>query len=439
MNNSLPESIASNKMIQQELLNKVIYKGSLYLQFGDRNNIKLAGEILYSLFPKPKLLFNGTVIEGVNLQLISNGELFVEEHSIGKVHITSLNLKNNREGTKQTIEGEFEYELVRQKELQVEEISFSLINFLNNRGQAIRHQSKIYSGRVEVKLKDYMITIDKVSNAKEVFEKLKKEGGFAITHIGKISRMDGKKLTLAQIEELLENLMWILSFAAGRQVDVNHIFYFSKDKPCITHYRTPLITEWKAPTNWFLKNSNVVLEKVIFSLLNLMEDEYWELQFKLIFSSYFGGLGTSYMEHRIIILQTALEMLSYAYLVEETGKLTENKFHGIYASKKIRTLLNEFNIDTSFEKIPDLKSIKGKYEDGPHLFTSVRNRIAHPKKHSNKLNGDQLYYVWRLGVVYIELIVLAIAKYEGEYKNMLLKPGFARQMTEMVPWAMTEE
>lgn len=434
MNNSLPESIAPNMLIQQELMKEVIYRGPFDFQFDGKNIIKLDGEILYSLFPKPKLLFNGTVIEGINFNLIDRGKLFVEGYSIAKVYITSLNIENNREGTKQIIKGEFEYELVRQEELQVEEISFSLINFLNNRGQAIRHENEIYRGRVEVKFKDYMITIDKIANAEEIFEKMKREGGFAITHIGKISRMNGKKLTLVQFEELLEKLMWILSFAAGRQVDINHIFYLSEGKPYITHYRIPPITEWKSLSNWFLKNSNVVLEKVIFSLLNLMEDKYWESQFKLLLSSYFTGLGTSYLEHRIVILQTALEMLSYAYLVEETRKIPDKKFDGIHASEKIRTLLNEFNIDTSFEKIPDLKSMTSKYEDGPHLFTRVRNRIVHPRRYSDKLNGDQLYYVWRLGVVYFELIVLAIAKYDGEYKNMLLEPGLDGQMTENVPW-----
>lgn len=438
MYDSIPYSIASAEVIHNELLNESVYKGPIQLQYYEYT-VELVGEIIYSLFPRPQLLFQGVAIKGKTFDFmkINNWELLIESGLTGSVSINSIGFKSSKEGSKFIIQGEFNYEISEKGLPSVKKICFSVINFINNRGQFIRYKDRIYNGRLKMEYKGFMIIFDKITGSKEVFNTLKANGGFAITHIGQISRVDKKTFEIEEIEELLDNLMWILSFVAGRQVGFSHIYQIKEGKWHTTHYRTPRVAEWKQHSNWYpLKSSDKALENVITSLLNLMEDDFWKEQIPILLSGYFDSIGPSYIENKIIILQAALETLSWSYLVEETNTITSKEFNSrkMSASEKIRLLLSEFNIDTSIEKIPELKENSGQFDDGPHLFTAIRNDLVHPKKCPKKLNGDQLYYVWRLGVVYFELAVLAIAKYSGVYQDLLMEPTSEAKMIKEVPW-----
>lgn len=439
MKNVAPFTIAPTHLIEEKLSNATIYKGEFSLEAG-KTILKVDGEIFYSLSSKPKIICKGQIIDRENyfpFDMIEQWNLLIDRRLVGKVQTVSLEVKSKKGKTEQFIEGIFQYEVYFQENVKVEEIFFSVVNFINNDGQAILHEEYLYRGRIEVEFQGYLLTLDKRPNSKEVFDRLKRSNGFEVTHVGKIQRIDKQQVMLQEIEGLLDKIVWILSFAAGREVGINHIFYYSKDEINITHYRTPRIDTWKKNNNWFPEKSARSLECVLTRFLNLMESKYWERQIRLLLSSYFDGLGPSYVEHKIIIIQTALETLSYAYLVEEARKLSENEFkrYGFLASKKIKRLLTEFNINYSIKDIADLRELSSDFKDGPHLFTSIRNQIAHPRKNPKNLNPDELYYVWRIGIVYLELSMLAIAGYDEEYKNLLLEPGFEAEMTRQVPWA----
>lgn len=433
----LPYSIADSKLICRELGPKIIYKGHFKIESVGKT-IELNGEILYFIYPKPMVSFKAEIIKG-NTSPFNNGlewKLTTSSGITGIFNISSFDMKYMKGINEYGISGTLLYELTIKKPHKVKEIKFSILNFVNNQGHPCRSENRLYMSKTVIKHKEYHIELDKVQDSKTTFETLKNQGGFNITHIGQISREDGESFELSEIDYLIENLMWIFSFVAGRQVDINHIYSEREDVVTIYYYRVPRISEWRNVANWYPENSVLALEKIVSSFLGLMEDEYWKAQLPILYSSYFDSLGPSYTENKIIIIQTALETLCYAYLVETTGELSNKNFESkaFYTSKKIAILLKKFNIDDSLNEIQSLQKFIKKYSNGPSLYTSVRNDIVHPKQKMSKLDNDELYYVWRMGITYFELILLAIADYSGEYQNMLPEFSFKLNRVQQVPW-----
>ncbi|MFS0575104.1 hypothetical protein AB1K83_05695 [Sporosarcina sp. 179-K 3D1 HS] len=432
MYDGLPNTIASSKLINKELLKEKIYEGPIHLQTTD-HIITLEGIITYSQKPRPKILFKGRIVVDGKLDFskLNSWQATTDNGLNGSVLITSFEF--NSKGEKQ-IGGEFTYEICQQDFQPKEKICFSVLNFVNNRGQMVRYGDRVYAGRISIQHNGYKIIIDKIPDSKKVFDQLKRNGRFSITHVGQIYRNDNNDIDFKEVEELLDKIMWTLSFAAGHQVGIGHIFNKTAEGIHITHYRLPLIAEWKQHSTWFPSNTLGSLESVIEGFLNLMEDNFWNSQIPILLSGYFDSFGPSYIENKIIVLQATLETLSWSYLVEETKKVTPGKFKASRASTKIRRILNEFNIEATLTGNPTLEKLIDQYEDGPHLFTKVRNDIAHPKKKLVSLDTDTLYYIWRMGVRYFELIMLGLAQYKGVYRDSLLAPNFEGKMIREVPW-----
>lgn len=438
MVSEVPHTIAIPELIRGKLSDRIIYEGKFFITSGE-NLLELEGQISYLITPKPNVCFNGRVLKGNSSNILKDTcwKLNTPTNIKGDFYLTSIK-PSYREGVSELrIEGSLQYELTISTCSQFKEIKFSLLNFIDNYGKAYKYEDYLNIGRTELKYKSYLIIFDKAPNNKSTFSDLKEQGGYGITHIGQIKRIDSKEFELNEIEKLLGNLAWIFSFVAGRRVDINHIYTDCEEFSLIC-YRLPSITSWKSIANWYPVNSREALDEVLRCLLKLMEDDYWEKQLPRLLSQYFDGFGPSYIENRIIVIQAGLETLAWAYLVETRGILSKNKYTGPAASK-IEKLLNELNIDSGYIEMPVFKGMSYSFEHGPHLFTDIRNAIVHPERKKKELSPDQLYYVWRMGMYYFELGVLAISGYKGEYSNMMLDVEFQSKRIQKVPWFKEDE
>ncbi|GKV70575.1 hypothetical protein NCCP2716_30730 [Sporosarcina sp. NCCP-2716] len=436
MNLDTPHTIAIPQVIENGLSSKIIYKGPFTLKSNGRL-IELEGTISYLTNPRPEVCFVGKVLNGSLNSLFSAEylELTTPTDIKGSFNLTSINPSYSRIGSSTEIKGELQYELKMSKQSQYSEINFSLVNFINNYGLAYSFNNRILAGRVELQYKNYLVVIDKVPDSKKIYENLKEQNGFAITHIGQIKRLDGKEFELEEIERFLEKIVWILSFVAGRRVDINHLYTDLEGYNAIC-YRIPSISSWKNIVNWYPRNSRDSLEKVLYCLLELMEDDYWEKQLPRILSYYFDGFGSSYIDNKIIIIQAGLETLAWAYLVETKEVLSKNKYNALgSAASKMERLLKELKIDFRGDDIPGIQEMKLNSKSGPQFLSTIRNDIVHPERKKTKLNDEQLYFTWRMGIVYFELALLAIGGYEGEYCNMLLNFDYLAKRVQKVPWS----
>jgi hypothetical protein len=148
------------------------------------------------------------------------------------------------------------------------------------------------------------------------------------------------------------------------------------------------------------------------------------------------------IEGGIVLVQTALELLSWVYLVEdETNKImSANKFNKISAEERIVSLLHELSIPTELPN--ELLSLASaatslQADDGVGALVSLRNAIVHPKK-SKRRNVTEVGVSARIealtvGLWYLELALLRLIGYNGVYWSRL-RSGNNEQIRDTVPW-----
>ncbi|MHC4686030.1 MAG: hypothetical protein ACYTEW_17190, partial [Planctomycetota bacterium] len=127
--------------------------------------------------------------------------------------------------------------------------------------------------------------------------------------------------------------------------------------------------------------------------------------------------------------------------VKDKHLISKKGFKDLKASDKFRLLLGSLDIPL---QIPtDLKDLKvlarnHKWVDAAQALSEIRNNIVHPIKKFEFQPRHALYQGWNLGLWYVELVLLRLFDYRGEYSNRLT-PDKLWGKLEMVPWAFKEE
>lgn len=92
----------------------------------------------------------------------------------------------------------------------------------------------------------------------------------------------------------------------------------------------------------------------------------------------------------------------------------------IYYGKEELNLFNEY--------------IYNKFNDGVDIFTYFRNKVVHPTRKTKRANltVEDMWNILQIGTRYVELVVLYIINYKGEYSNRLNDRCYGE--VEVVPW-----
>ncbi len=154
---------------------------------------------------------------------------------------------------------------------------------------------------------------------------------------------------------------------------------------------------------------------------------YWYL------SSNSGRRG---VDGGIVLTQTALELLSWTYTVEDRGLITKDGFKRLTASDRLRLLFASLDIPSvipaSLAKLTALQ--KGwNWRDAMDGLTEVRNSIVHPEHKQYGKYEKAFYEAWNLGLWYLEMVLLRLFDHHGDYGNRLVSRGLGAVVE--VPWA----
>jgi hypothetical protein len=135
----------------------------------------------------------------------------------------------------------------------------------------------------------------------------------------------------------------------------------------------------------------------------------------------------------LILGQTALELLTWNYLVIDKKTLSRNQFKKNSAADNLRILLTSCGIPTEIPTTStELTAFANPNEDGPALIARVRNNLVHPEK-SHGIKLVPYFHVLNMQQRYIELILLRIFNYNGNYFNRL-HMDLWKGNVEPVPW-----
>jgi hypothetical protein len=295
----------------------------------------------------------------------------------------------------------------------------------------------------------------------ELVDELRANGGFAITHIGKLERLNSGVFSHVEAKEILDIFQNFLSFARGFRVPIILLTgYDAHGEKIWEYWDLSRGDSWQGVSSLLpeLNAEGQFLADVFPDFLRWWKHSRWEKSVKFILHCYLeANTGAGGAEGAIVLGQTALELI--AYILESSERT---------AADNIRKILTKFNIsknvppssDTensslanssssftqdleALEKhsfppsIPILENLRQvieeknsraeqenqKWEDGPRALTGIRNDIAHAKKDLDFLDEAQTSEArWDasdLGLWYLDVVLLNLFQYQGDYINRL--------------------
>ena len=248
---------------------------------------------------------------------------------------------------------------------------------------AVISQGVKICGRAILRADGWKITVAATDKTPDLVKYLRQEGGYVVTHMGKIERADGSGFSTEQVEPLLFCVNQFLSFALGRRAGTalplgfdaeGHRVFEQWDLPAVTH------DAWCGSSSWFDERHGELLSEVFPGFFTLWNNGSWKEHLR---TSLFWYLSANEHSNDInvdagtILAQTALERLAWAQCVEQSGTVPPKAFlpGGLSAAKRIRLLASALGIPTELPpKMAALNTQCGKkWADIPEAVTSIRN------------------------------------------------------------------
>jgi hypothetical protein len=394
------------------------------------------GKIQVRWFPRPANHFELQNVDFPYNKLDVRHKVKVVVENIG-IELDGI-LTNNYIGPKESwIKGE----LVLNGEIgdssSLQSITFHLINFLNFLGTAISYDGKeISAGQFRQESKDWILTIHALKNTKEIFEKLRNVGGYAITHVAKLE----KKVGVAsdkEVKSILEKLFWYFSFLKGSHTSPYFVTGYNNNQAKVWEFwNTEVIqSSYRSASSWFPLELNGLDKELFEKYMDFVSTDTWYEVISKAINWYLASHESVSIEQSIVWSQLCIELLAWAKFVELSSYISKSGFNSLDLGNRLRLLLSTLEIPTSIpSELSELEKVaKGNGWDGPQAIAEIRNGIAHPNLRERLIkNGEQVMYeVKKLSLWYSELAILRFLDYNGDHHNFKHQ-GLLQK--EPVPW-----
>ena len=318
---------------------------------------------------------------------------------------------------------------VRQTEEPLQSVQFNLINFPSlDRG----------TRPVLLHADPWCVEIKPVSHLSEIKRILKTESGHGVTHEGSIRRSDGKSFSVEEADKLLDGLRLFLSFARGGDCGVTLIAGRDENgQPAWEQWGTYSTYPWFGLSSWLdhRLNNNDALSTAFPGFWRKVGQTTGvpDHPVRVALYWYLRSNESNALQAGIILTQAALERLACQLLPNERYKTLNS------AARKIRAVLQEKGIDTAIpqccKELRMVRKTKG-FCDGPEILSEIRNDLVHAKMRTN-VCLDAYLEARDLGQWYVELLLLRLFEYTGQYANRLAYKYEGRFEPGIVPWAQS--
>jgi hypothetical protein len=434
-----PERIAPSIAMQEpnEILN--IYQGEFELVDGVRR-ATFTGTIRYYWFPSNAVRFTGELLSDpgkvMKGDIMQPLQLYQQGLLLGEALVNRRTL-----GDKQEISGICPRAFLGDRSIAVSEILFSLPNFPDFLGTALRvpGQGGFFQGRLRFENEQYLILLDKTEDYDDRKRKLEESGGYLIQYGGKISSKKGA-IRAEDLEELLYQFHIFLCFVGGKKSSLCFLKGIHEGESLWTDY-----TGYNNDLYGYVESWSRALS--IFNLNPLWQrfTELWKVPenkhfLELVITWYIeSNARGALVEGAIIKTQAALELLYNWLVVEQRQLIMGNDASGLAASNKIRLLLSQFNVNTAVPaSLTSLHQFDEK-SDGAEIIVWIRNCLVHGNKPKRedlvkvdlKVKNEAL----QLGLWWVELALLYILGYNEKYASRT-RENKCRGKGDYVPWSI---
>ena len=331
-------------------------------------------------------------------------------------------------------------------------VTIHVPNFRSFMGANIRDDSGLSSRVVRAVMEGggWRVTLDelrsdKASKGEGFAKQIEAVGGFGITHVGKIEQRTGETFSVSDARQIDDALFFFLSFCRGIWVAPLLAVGFDADgKPVWDEWREWKVERSRRVRSWFNSLSCTGLVDVFPGFHRRWQDETWNEPSRLAIHWYVeSNMCAGGVEGGTILAQAAFELLAWTLLVEDRKVLSEEGFKKLPASDKLRLLLSACEIPLAIpESMRQLSKVASSenWGDGPRAITEIRNALVHanPKNRKKVLGGDSeaRHEAWELSLWYLELVLLWVFDFRGDYSNRLFRHGCKGQEVEPVPWSV---
>lgn len=279
-------------------------------------------------------------------------------------------------------------------------------------------------GFVALSAGGWKITLSAMPSTGQMVRKLKKTGGYAITHVGILEREDGHLFDEQPAEQVLSALRHFLSFARGLWVEPALPVGFGLDGELVfERWGFGVLHPWRFAWSWFDEYHGEVLAQVFPGFWSAWQDAHWsDLLRRVLYWYLASNAAPPAVDLGIILSQSALELLAWGKCAVQASPQQKAAFKELRASDKIRRLLCDFGLRCEIP--PDLSDLHSAataagWLDGPHAITGLRNQLVHPEPKYRGLGTRVYYEAWNLAQQYVELVILKLCGHKGVYANRL--------------------
>ena len=150
--------------------------------------------------------------------------------------------------------------------------------------------------------------------------------------------------------------------------------------------------------------------------------------------------GQEVLDVRLPVACSGLELLAWSVL-QQHGWLSPRAINSLDAWERAQLLLKWAEIPTDhMQNLPALaqrkKNLSQPMMQSVELAINVRNKVVHPPNNIRSVewpSGNELFEAWQLTTLYLELSILRLLGYRGNYRSRLRLRGWSGR-TESVPW-----
>ncbi len=449
MHKDIPDAISDSIVMAGANTALIIYEGEYSIK-NETGVIKLNGKITYEWFANSGVYFYGNPITD-NVELFKasshNGSfsIIIDGLEFGQGFITKFEFGNL---TEVKIKGRISQQaILGDNSIPVEKIKFSIPNLREFHGIPVKRitEKKISTSMDRLVLEDetYKIIIDKCSDFKKRKENLEEKGGYIILYNGELT-IKKASLNYADTRDLFHCLDTFLTFLNGRRTSALFIQGIFEEQIIWTDYTDYFVDSYKSVQTWpqrlSIANLNELWNRFREVWNNNPEDKNFLTSLIHWYVEANGHAGFS--EGSIILAQTALELVYNWWIVENKKLILGKDSENISASNKIRLLISQLNIPSSipnaFTELQKFKDTTDNVTDAPDSIVYIRNAIVHSQEEKRKklsaIHFKAKYEALQVYIWYIELSLLCILDYNGEYFNRCSKEIYAIKAEQQVSW-----
>ena len=246
----------------------------------------------------------------------------------------------------------------------------------------------------------------------------------------------------ADVDQLTRRLFILLSLLASREVGVGPVSGLTKAGEMIwASWGSPRLRPGRPGVRWCPPHLVAGALPVIaegFARLS-EEDEAMEVVVGRAINHLLAADGNEMLDVRVPVACAGIEMLGWAIL-QRHGWAEKDVLERMPAAAMTRLLLRWSGIPAAipdgFDALAARRDRRHRGGGGPEVLWGVRNRLVHPP---NRLDNPEWpssqaqAESWQLANWFLELVVLRVLGYEGQYWSRLRLGRYGADV-EQVPW-----